>query len=144
MKVKIAIFVIGILLTQMLQGCSFGTASKDKVQDLKYTVVPKEDVPKELAKIIEGKKEQSFQLSYAAGDDLYIAIGYGKQETGGYSITMEELYVTADAIVIAATLMGPKKDEAIEKTPTCPYIVVKTEYLDLPVEYLGVENGFIE
>lgn len=144
MKRFVCILLAFVFMASILQGCSFGKVSKDKVRDLDYTVVPEEDIPEELKKIIGEKKTQPFQLSYAAGDELYIAIGYGEQKTGGYSIVMDELYVTEDAVVIGTTLMGPSKDEQVQETPSYPYIVVKTEYLELPVEYLGVENSFSE
>lgn len=127
-----------------LQGCHFGELSEEKVRDLEYTVVPEEDIPEELRTIINEKKEQTFELSYAADGDLYIAIGYGKQSRGGYSIVVEELYAKKDSIMISTNLMGPEKDEKVERQPTYPYLVIKTEYLDVPVEYDGIINEFSE
>ena len=144
MKKRVSLAILVVLLVSIVQGCSFGSVSKDKVRDLSYTIVPEEDIPEELKTIIEEKKAQAFQLSYAAGDDLYIAIGYGEQKTGGYSIVLEELYTTEDSVVVATNLLGPGSDEEVKNTPTYPYIVVKTEYLDLPVVYSGAENSFAE
>ncbi|MDK2807822.1 MAG: hypothetical protein PWP24_556 [Clostridiales bacterium] len=133
-----------LLLFTLLTGCSVNTVNKDKVRDLTYTIVPEEDVPEELKKMIDEKKSQAFQLSYAADNDLYLVVGYGEQESGGYSITLEELYATEDAIIIRTKLLGPDKEETAKKAPTYPYIVVKTEFLDLPVEYEGLKNSFVE
>ncbi|MFA9463581.1 MAG: protease complex subunit PrcB family protein [Velocimicrobium sp.] len=144
MKKRVSLIVLVLLFVTIMQGCSFDLVSKDKVRDLSYTIVPEEDVPEELKAIIEEKKAQAFQLSYTADDDLYIVIGYGEQNTGGYSIVLEELYATDNAIMISTNLLGPSKDEDVEEVKTYPYMVVKTEYLDLPVEYLGVENNFAE
>ncbi len=144
MKKRVSLVILVVLFATILQGCSFGSVSKDKVRDLEYTIVPEEDVPEELKTIIEEKKSQAFQLSYAAGNDVYIAIGYGEQKTGGYSIVLEELYATDDAVVISTNLLGPGKEETVEGALTYPYIVIKTEYLDLPVKYSGVGNNFTE
>ncbi len=144
MKKRVSLVVLMVLFVTILQGCSFGSISKDKVRDLEYTIVPDEDVPEELKTIIEEKKSQAFQLSYAAGNDLYIAIGYGEQKTGGYSIVLEELYATDDAVIVSTNLLGPGKEEKVESALTYPYIVIKTEYLDLPVKYSGVKNSFTE
>lgn len=142
MKRKVSLLILVVLVLSILQGCSLGSVSKDKVRDLEYTVVPTEDLPEELKTIIEEKKTQPFQLSYAAGDDLYIAIGYGEQPTGGYSIVLEELFATEDSVIISTNLLGPDKDEQVENVITYPYIVVKTEFLDLPVEYAGIQPDF--
>lgn len=145
MKKRIgALFLIVIFTAALLQGCSFGKTAKDKVRDLEFTVVQEEDVPEELKKIIDEKKTQAYELSYSAGDDLFITIGYGEQKTGGYSIAMEELYATDNAIVVSTNLIGPSKDEKVEELPSYPFIVIKTEYMDLTVEYAGIENNFFE
>lgn len=144
MKKRVSVIILVMLLVSILQGCSFDSITKDKVRDLSYTVVPPEDIPEELKTIIEEKKAQAFQLSYAAGDDLYIAIGYGEQKTGGYSVVLEELYATKDSVIISTNLLGPGKDEEVMNTPTYPYMVIKTEYLDLPVEFSGAESSFVE
>ncbi len=132
---KISLVLVFVLATGLLAGCRIQDIAKDKVQDLQYTVVPEEELPKELLDIIQEKEIVPFQFSYAADDDLYIAVGYGEQKTGGYSITVDELYTTENSVVISTNLMGPSKEEKVEALATYPYIVVKTEYIDLTVEY---------
>ena len=64
-------------------------------------------------------------------------IGYGQQKTGGYSIAVDELYLTEDAIYVGTTLLGPEitgQKKGAEK-PSTPYIVIKTEFLDKTVIY---------
>ena len=52
------------------------------------------------------------------------------QETGGYSIQMQELYLAENAIYFAADLIGPENGQDVEKTVSYPYIAVKTERLE--------------
>ena len=52
---------------------------------------------------------QPFKLTYTDDKNLYIAVGYGAQPTGGYSISIRELYLTENSIVLATELMGPEK-----------------------------------
>ena len=66
---------------------------------------------------------------------LYICGGYGVQETAGYSITVNALYETGNAIYIDTNLIGPGPEEKGKNTPTYPYIVVKTENLDKSVVF---------
>lgn len=135
MKKIICQSLIVLFFSVLLSGCSMEDAAKDKVSDMEYTVVPDEDIPEEVKSIIEEKKKVPFQFSYAAGDDLFIVVGYGEQKTGGYSITVEELYTTENSVVISTNLMGPDKDEKVEELATYPYIAVKTEYIDKTVTF---------
>ena len=85
--------------------------------------------------IVEEKKENAFKLTYNDDAYLYIVIGYGQQPQGGYSIAVNELYLTEDAIFVNTTLLGPESTSAAGQTPSYPYIVLKTDYLDKPVVF---------
>lgn len=72
---------------------------------------------------------------------MYICVGYGKQETGGYSITVNDLYLTANAIYVDTNLIGPEPENRelyhAQETEgaSYPYIVVKMQYLDKAVVF---------
>ena len=119
-----------IVMMCMLCGCSSTKVVKDNKMPLDFTVVTKKDIPTELFTIIEEKQTEEFTMSYTLDGYLYIAVGYGKQDTGGYSIQVEELYETESNIGINTTLVGPQAGEAVNKMATYPYVVVKTEYID--------------
>ncbi|WP_235828935.1 protease complex subunit PrcB family protein [Anaerosacchariphilus polymeriproducens] len=133
---KIFIVISVSILLISISGCSVEKADKNKQSDLEFTVVKDEVIPKELKRSIEEKQESEFKLTYTEGEYLYIAIGYGEQETSGYSIQVNELYTTSNAIYLDTTLLGPKKDETVHETLTYPYLVLKTEYLDKKVIFL--------
>lgn len=116
-----------------LCGCSLMSTEEIKLRDLDFTILGEEKVPEELATMIEERKTDAFKMTYSDNQNLYICVGYGQQETGGYSITVDELYLTEEAIYVQTTLLGPDVSEKGNKTPSYPYIVIKTEYLDLPV-----------
>lgn len=117
----------------MLAGCGFSKTSPKVVEKLDYTVVEDEDVPKELLEMIDTKKSNSLRLTYATNEYLYIVAGYGTQETGGYSIRLDDLYLGENAIYIKTSLMGPQKNEKVTQAKTFPYIVVKIENREEPV-----------
>lgn len=108
---------------------------KIKLRDLEFTVLGEEMIPEQLKAIIEEKKAQPFQITYTDNANLYICVGYGEQETGGYSIAVNELYLTDTNIVTDTSLLGPEASEQENKTPSCPYIVIKTEYLEQTVTF---------
>ena len=66
-----------------------------------------EDFPDKVKELIEENKESEFQLTYQDGSYLYLLKGYGKQETGGYSIQIEDLSLWDNAIHLQTTLIGP-------------------------------------
>lgn len=127
--------MVSVFCLSFLAGCGLTATSSDKVQDLEYTVVEEDEVPQELLGEIEKQKENYFKLTYKDGEYLYIASGYGAQDTGGYSIQVKELYLTSNAIYFDTELFGPQKGETVHQAVTYPYIVVKTESREEPVVF---------
>lgn len=124
----ISCFVICFLF----YGCST-VVSTENQEKLEFTVVDEADIPSEFFKLIEEKKVGTFKMTYSDGSMLYIAVGYGEQKTGGYSIEVPSLMVNETGIFIDTNLLGPEKDAIEQKS--YPYIVIKTEYRDLPVTF---------
>lgn len=127
--------LLWVMLVRTISGCSAADDRDDKVRDLEFTVIGEAEVPEELRSLIAEKKERPFKLTYSDNANLFIVIGYGPQETGGYSIAVEELYITENVIVIDTELLGPEKGEAAAPETSYPYIVIKTEYLENPVVF---------
>ena len=48
--------------------------------------------------------------------------------SGGYSISVEELGVTSQAVFFRTQLIGLSDEKMVLSPPSYPYIVVKTEY----------------
>ena len=124
-----------------LAGCSIQTKDRnEKLRDIEFTVLGEESIPEELQAIVEEKKEKEFKITYQDGDFLYICVGYGRQDTGGYSITVNDLYLTANAVYVDTNLIGPDPGEKElygrrEEGASYPYVVLKTEYLDKSVVF---------
>lgn len=130
-----ACLLIWVVVVRMLTGCSMSKDDENKVRDLEFTVTGEADVPEELQKIISEKKTSPFKLTYSNDQNLYIVVGYGEQPTGGYSISVDDLYLTDNSIVIDTELKGPEKGETPGEEKSYPYIVVKTEFLENPVVF---------
>lgn len=117
----------------IMSGCTLLSEEKIKLRDLDFTILSEEKIPEQLKAILEEKKGAPFQLTYTDNENLYICIGYGEQETGGYSITVNELYLTDTNICVSTSLLGPEPSEKSNKTPSFPYVVIKTEFLEQTV-----------
>jgi hypothetical protein len=118
-----------------LTGCKQGNTDVKKIKDLEFTVVEDADLPGELKEIIDEKKEEPFKLSYSNKDNLYIVVGYGKQNSGGYSISVDELFLTSNAIYINTNLIGPSQNDVATQGVTYPYVVVKLEFREEPIVF---------
>lgn len=127
-KGRVALCLLSVVLT--LCACSMVNSERVKLRDLEFTVLSEDMISEELRTIINERKEESFKLTYSDDDNLHIVIGYGKQQTGGYSIAVNELYLTENAIYVNTSLLGPEATEKSKQEPSCPYIVIKTEKLD--------------
>lgn len=123
-----------LMLTLVLFGCS-GEKEKHERADIEYTVTSEDRLPEELKILVDGKKQQPFKMTYQDGDYLYICQGYGEQPTGGYSIQVNDVYRTSNAIYFSSTLIGPPQEELKVEKETTPYIVVKIEYQDMTVVF---------
>ena len=133
--VFVAVFIFCFLLSYMLTGCTMLSEERIKLRDLEFTVLSEEKIPAELMNIIEEKKAAPFKLTYSDNEFLYITIGYGEQATGGYSIAVNELYLTDNAIYVNTNLLGPDGTTQSENVSSYPFIVLKTEYLDETVVF---------
>ena len=132
---KIGFWGILIACMFLFSGCTLLSEEKIKLRDLDFTVLSEEKVPEQLLSIIEEKKAKPFQITYTDNANLYICIGYGEQETGGYSIAVNELYLTDSNILVNTSLLGPEPSEKSNNVPSYPYIVIKTEFLEQTVTF---------
>lgn len=106
-------------------GCSLGAGEERTPLD--FTVVESGEVPEELAQVIEEHREEEMQIAFTDDGGLYVVRGYGKQDTGGYSIMVDECSEGEDSIYVATTLVGPSQTDKISQEPSYPVIVIKIE-----------------
>ena len=105
--VKCTIGMAVLLSLVLLAGCGKKRDPMEKIKDLEFTVLADENIPEELKAVIEEKKESPFKVTYQDNGFMYICIGYGEQVSGGYSIAVNALYLTENAIYADTTLLGP-------------------------------------
>ncbi len=131
-KKRILVFIATIVIAMILafSGCDMASMERVKLRDLEFVILSEEVLTEELKAIIDERKAEPFKLTYADADALYICVGYGEQKSGGYSITVDELYLTDTAIYVETTLLGPDNSKSANKVPSYPYIVIKTEALE--------------
>ena len=123
------------LLCLAVYACGQKQDPLEKIRDLEYTVIAEDNIPQELLAKIEERKEDTFKLTFEDQGFLYICVGYGTQQTGGYSIAVNDLYETANSVYIDTNLIGPSPEEKSKPVESYPYVVVKMEFLEKPVVF---------
>lgn len=117
----------------LLAGCSMSSFTDSEGTELDFTVVTRAEMPDEVTAVLEEQLGSEFQTACQYGEYLYLICGYKQQDTTGYSVQVKKLCATDEAIYFQSELIGPEGDEVVAEGETIPWIVVKTEYLDLPV-----------
>lgn len=134
--IAILILVIFIVLGMQIQGCDFKIISQEQEhREVEFVIVSEECIPENVKTLIENKKENEIKLTYVDGKDRYLIIGYGKQNTGGYSIYIKDLYATENALYVDTCLMGPTKETKVKEVPSYPVIVLQVWEMGLPVVF---------
>lgn len=131
---KAVCLLVALVLAAVLSGCGLIRIEEEERKPVDYTEVERQDIPAALDEIMNEKKEKEFQLSYQTGEALYLAKGYGRQMSGGYSIQVEELGVSSNGLFFVTRLIGPK-DLNEAGVPSYPCIVIKTEPQKKPVVF---------
>ena len=132
MRKKAVVVGLCLIMSVVMLACG---STVEKIRDLELTVLAEDELPEELLKVVAEKKNLPFKFTFQDEGYLYICIGYGEQESGGYSITVEDLYLTENAVYVKTRLLEPATDEPIDGVKSYPYIVIKTEYLDYAVVF---------
>lgn len=115
-------------------GCSL-TGGDGTLTPMDFTVVEPDEVPAELAKVMEEHKSEEMKIVFKDKGSLYVVRGYGKQETGGYSIAVDGCTEGEKNIHVATTLIGPAQTDKISGEPSYPVIVLKMEDREKEVEF---------
>ena len=134
---KIICMIMAVMLALGMTGCDLGIKLNDahqgageKVRDLEYTILSDERIPKELAPLLEERKEEAFEMTYSDKEYLYICIGYGRQEYSGHSIVVNELFLGENGILVDTSLIGPEAGQEKINIVQFPIIVLKTELIE--------------
>ena len=101
-----------LLLALLPAGCQFIRIEEGERTPLEYTIVKQEEIPEEISELME------------------------EQLTGGYSIQVEEVSESENAVFCKTRLIGPEKADAGSE-PSYPCIVLKIRETEKPIEFLG-------
>lgn len=125
------VFVFCVLLCS----CALLDTSDKKMSEIMFEVVDIEMLPEEIQTMVDEKKTSAFRMAYHTDTATYIILGYGQQETSGYSIQVNDVYQGENGIWVDTDLIGPAKSESVEMTLSYPFVVIKTEKIDQTIRF---------
>ena len=127
MEKRLSLICLIAWLAFSIVGCGMLQKKNSEAKEVDYTVVKKEELPPEVKKIIEVKKQEEFQMAYQCEGELYLLRGYGIQSSGGYSIRVEKVSENDTELHVKTKLIGPKGKDGGTEGISCPYLVIKVE-----------------
>ena len=138
--VKRALLAATVLLLLMMV-ISCGEKQKPKrtyesMQDAVYEIVSGSNVPHKVNEKIFKERDKGFGFSYRDNEGMYIAFGFGRQNTGGFSIQLAAVKENEDEILIEAKLIAPAPEEVVSTSPSYPYMILKMEDTEKNVEFI--------
>ena len=86
MNRSMVLLLLIVVLAGSIWGCGRMRQKKEKEHGVEYTVLGEDQIPDEIRKVVDVKKQEEFQMTYQEEDMLYLLQGYGIQSSGGYSI----------------------------------------------------------
>ena len=119
--------VIAAAFFVCMNGCGIEKIDTKMVNELQYEEVEEENIPEEVYEKILRVYDSFGRFVYICSDSLYIVVCYGAQPTEGYSIEVNQLYESSNAILVETTLKGPAGPDKPVQNITYPYIVLKLE-----------------
>ena len=131
----LAVWMILTAIALFAGGCTQEKKTDGEKRKIEFTVVRESEIPQDLLSDMEACKKEGFRTVFRDSSYLYLAVGYGEQKTGGYSVAVEELYTLDKRIHLKTKLIGPRKGERVNKANTYPYLVVKLELREETVEF---------
>ncbi|MBR5598010.1 MAG: protease complex subunit PrcB family protein [Lachnospiraceae bacterium] len=131
--ILMGVFVIFLF---QIQGCKIKVVSKEEPRsEVRFSIISEECIPESLSNLINKKKEKIMKMTYVDEGKRFIVVGYGAQNSGGYSIYIKDLYKTENAIYVDTCLVGPEEKKIKEGVVSYPCIVLQISEMGLPVVF---------
>lgn len=132
---KIVVILICAALAAYIAGCNVENIDREKIRDLEYVILEEEKIPEEVYEQVVNDMDEFCRKAYVCSDVLYIVVCYGAQPTEGYSIEVDYLYESSNAVLVDTTLKGPSGMDKVAEVISYPYIVLQVENVDKTVVF---------
>jgi hypothetical protein len=136
---KIILFLLSFMLLIILSSCkktetpdiTIQTVKTPEINTISYSTVSLESLSENARELIDEIKVQrgymlldnkKFDLP---NDNIYVFMGSGEKNTGGYSIMVDSIQQSKNLITIVVKEEAPQKDAVVTQVISYPYTIVK-------------------
>ncbi len=135
MKNRMLLFILLMSLGVFGTGCAEAEGKDDGVigNDITYSIVEDEDIPEEMASIIEKEMTEGNAQVILFENSQYVFIGLGERNTGGYGIHIDHVKDVEGSISILYNETKPNKESMTLQVITYPYVVLRIHSVQ-PIE----------
>lgn len=134
-KRMLSLFFVAVMVLGLFVGC--GNKDNDDMNgdkdvqlgELEYETVDSKTVKDKSLKqwIEENSKKEGVFTSEVYDNNVYILLGAGEQNTGGYSVEVTSVIGKEDAIEINGKLNAPKEEDSVITAITYPYTLISVK-----------------
>ena len=133
MKKAASLLCLAVLFL-MLGGCQMIRIEEENKTPLAYTVIEDSQIPEEMQELIREKKETEFQNCLSEGNGAVSGKRVWSTDEWRIQHSGKRTFCIFKCSFFETKLIGPtEKIQGGE--PSYPYIVIKTEYRDGPVQF---------
>lgn len=105
-------------------------------QEVSFVVLDNKEVPDRIVRILPRYKMLERALATEIEEEIYVVVTRGEKPTGGYTVTIETIYLVEKnevlKLVVNAVFKDPADDELVAQVIAHPYVAVKTNLRELP------------
>jgi len=105
-------------------------------QEVSFVVLDNKEVPDRIVRILPRYKMLERALATEVDEEIYVVVTRGEKPTGGYTVTIETMYLIEEnevlKLVVNAVFKDPADDELVAQVIAHPYVAVKTNLGELP------------
>ncbi len=107
-----------------------------------FARVSYDELPQEIKAWVDVSREMNLAQEKVFGNRRYILVTYGIKPTGGYTVEIQDVEVSAAKINVTVKFNQPTKDQYVTDALTQPYDIIYIEPSDLPVEFFPVGDEY--
>lgn len=133
-----------LLFSLFLSACSWFSSPPQPKPNQVFTQVNLENLPGPVKEWADNSRDMDLAHAKVYQGKRYLLANFGQKPSGGYSIAITNVDITADKVVVTITRTQPQAENPLAGNPTYPQDIVYIENLDLPIQYRGAgESDYI-
>lgn len=144
---RISIAILLLFVAYGMVACGTHSESKEvtggkqaKETKLTFDMIDEWDAAQEVAEKVEQVREKEAFEVITIGEDTFIVITMGEQNSGGYVVHIHEVIDTGASIKVLYEFESPAADAMVTQAITYPVAIAKINKTDKPIHFEASEQ----